>query len=553
MPRKTILTVDCGASHAACGRFVRRADGRWEAAAVGVERFVAPPGDQARWLELTEQAVRTLLGKLRCGGPALVAVPGHMVLVKFVRTPAVAAAKREDVARFEAAQNIPHPLDEVAWSSTEVADDGTELELMLVAARTEAMEALCAGLERAGLAVREAEPGCVALWRAWRLNYADAAQPDLIVDVGAQSTHLLFAGKERHYFRTLMLGGNAVTQAVAEVLGVGFAQAEAVKLRVSQGRDASAAERSAVGRAATEFLERLQMEVTRSRLGYARQSGSVQPGRVLLAGGGAQLPGAGESLAQALGLPVEKYDAWRGLPPADKVHRDGIAAAERDDVPAIPLGLAAAGVGDGATRISLLPPQRRAARSFERRSRRWLAAAGLLILALLPPLAVTHMQHTQAVAQLRKLDRELKPLRAYQRENDAGLRRLDELTARNKELRGLVQSRGHWVEFFSALQEQLGQVGDVWFDRLQLPLAASGGGPAPAGPVELRMQLQGRMLTGGSDATTADAAQARIKALLGRLEHVPFVRAVKDVRYDERVPGLLNFDVTLVLNPGQPL
>ena len=284
-----ILAVDIGAGHVACGVFTAGATGRLVLQQFALEPHSSDPSQEGRWsLEIT-QSLGAVATRNRLAGPCSLAVPGHLALTKFIKTPSVAKEKRRKMVEFEAAENIPHPLNEVVWDHVVVADDGFDHEVMLSAVKFDAMQTLCTACDAAGFPVERALPSGMALQHAFRYNYPDVTDSVILVNVGARSTQLLFSESDRYFVRSLAIGGNAVTQAVAEELRIDFNSAETLKIQVLAGKSdlpAASPARAAVHRASATFAARLQLEIMRSTVNHRRQSGANAPVAVYLTGGG---------------------------------------------------------------------------------------------------------------------------------------------------------------------------------------------------------------------------------------------------------------------------
>ena len=147
-----ILAVDLGAGHVASGIFGVGATGRLVLQRFAQERLDADPAHEGRWTEHTAQALGALAGREKLAGACSLAVPGHLALTKFIKTPALDPAKRKQSLAFEASQHIPYPLGEVVWDHVIIADDSFDLEVMLAAVKVDALEALCAAVDAAGSA-----------------------------------------------------------------------------------------------------------------------------------------------------------------------------------------------------------------------------------------------------------------------------------------------------------------------------------------------------------------------------------------------------------------
>ena len=164
---------------------------------------------------------------------------------------------------------------------------------------------------------------------------------EAIVDVGAKVTNIVIHqnGVPR-FVRILLMGGDNITDAVSERLGVPFEQAVGVKqqLGMSPVRGEIASEHPAarvIEASATSFVE----EVRGSLDYYLAQPASVPLQRVVLSGGGARLTGLAQRLAAASRLPVQPGAAMAAL----RVGKTGLSPDQLSYVEpqiAVPVGLA---------------------------------------------------------------------------------------------------------------------------------------------------------------------------------------------------------------------
>ncbi|MBL9211790.1 MAG: pilus assembly protein PilM, partial [Opitutaceae bacterium] len=311
-----VLAVDIGAGHVACGAFTVGASGRLVLQQFALELHSSDPSHESRWAVEIAQSLGAVSSRRKLAGAAAIAVPGHLALTKFIKTPSIAKEKRGKIIAFEAAENIPYPLEDVVWDHVVVADDGFDLEVMLAASKFDAMQSLCGAADAAGFPVERATPASLALCRAFRYNYPQVLESVIVVNVGARTTNLLFLEGDRFYVRTLALAGNAVTQAVAEELRIDFASDETLKIQVLSGKSdlpPASPSRAAVQRAAAAFVTKLQVEIMRSAVNHRRQSGSGAPVAVYLTGGGSLIEELPALLAERLKLPVERYASLRNV------------------------------------------------------------------------------------------------------------------------------------------------------------------------------------------------------------------------------------------------
>lgn len=522
-----------------------------------VEPLDPNPAFEATWLESAASAMEALSARSPASGPATIAVPGHLALTKFVKTPAIEQSKRGKIIQFEATQNIPYPLDEVVWDHVVVSDDGMDLEVMLMAVKTEAVDGLCNAAAASGLPPVHALPAALALRQAYLLNYPERTDSALLVDVGARSTHLVFVEPGRFFLRTLPLAGNSVTAAIAEAAGLEFPAAETLKREVLGGRselpEASPA-RTAVVQAAENFTTRLHLEIARSMANLRRQSAAAAPVAVMLTGGGASFGRVAAGLGEKLKLPVETFDPLR------RVELMAGAAAARAPEHATRLAVAvgaAAGIAlqEAAITATLLPPALGAAIADRRRRPALVGAAALAMLALLPPIWHYHRRALAAQAEIAAIDEQLRPLRSLQSRNAANLDEIERVKKQVEALHGLTETKSNWIDFFTDLQGRLVAVEDVWLEKLAVLRAPPVDHAAPdAKAPALRLTLSGRLLDKNNPVSkVSEQSTVRVRRLLEKFKESRFIADVEDERFDNSQPGILRFDFTLVVKPENPL
>jgi len=575
-----VLAVDIGAGHVACGVFTAGAAGRLVLQQFAIEPHSSDPSHEARWATEIAQSLGAVSARNKLGGVSALAVPGHLALTKFIKTPSMAKEKRGKIIAFEAAENIPYPLDEVVWDFLVVADDGFDLEVMLTAAKFEAMQTLCTATDSAGFPAERAVPSVVALNHAFRYNYPEVNESVIVINIGARSTNLLFIEGERFYVRTLALAGNSVTQAISEELRIDFPSAETLKVQVLSGHSdlpAASPSRAAVQRAASIFNAKLGLEITRSAINHRRQSGCEAATAIYLTGGGSLINELPAALGEKLKVRAVRYESLRNVDLAANARAAGAEAAS--SALADLVGLATQLVVKKETEASLLPPSVTEAIAFRKRQPFIVAAAALVVVAFLPPIIYFHQVASATLVQVSQVDGNLMPLRQIQTRSEEHLRQIEEAKKQIAAYRGAYETKANWINFFSDLQNRLVKIEDVWLDKLQVvrpqfsepgaeaaPVeaaatpAADGSAPvapvapvAPAGP-PLRLTLSGRLLDVANPQSKVSAqARERVQQLLASFSGSQFIAAVENEKFDNSQNGLLRFDFTLVINPKKTL
>ena len=571
MSSSRVFAVDSGAGHVACGVFTADKGGRLTLEQFALESFNPDATLEDQWNQSVAQSIGPALKREKISGAAAIALPGHLTLTKFVKTPAVEKSKRDKIIQFEAQQNIPYSLDEVVWDKQVVSEDGLDLEVLLGAVKLDVAEGLCAALAEVGAAAEVIAPSALTLFRAFKYNYPDAADSVLVINIGARSTHLLFIDKQRFFVRTIVLAGNTVTQAIAEELKQDFTHAESIKLQVLGGQSdlpESSPSRLAVTNASQGFISRLQLEITRSTVNYRRQYGAEQPACIYVAGGGSLIPDFTTALAEKVKLPVERFDPLR------KVEISGRATAAKgySAVLADLVGLATRLAVPTEAPFNLLPPSIGQAIAFRREQPFYVAAAVLFVAALAVPSLYFHQVVTKAKAAEQDLDTSILPLRSLKTANDNNLAKISEAGKQITGIQGLAESKSNWITFFTDLQTRLVKVEDVWLDKMQVlrpptaeeqkaaadaAAAASPDGSAPAAVPAvppLRLSLSGRLLDRKNpDQRVSQETYTRVKDLLKSFAESQFISAVENETFNSDQPGILSFEFILVVNPKKPL
>ena len=131
-----------------------------------------------------------------------VCAPGFHVFSKFVKLPPVDANKVTQIIQYEAQQNVPFPLAEVVWDYQILGSAaGGELEVLLVAIKSEIVEGLFRVAAQAKLQLQLCDASPAALCNAFRYNYGDLEDCTMLLDIGAKTSNLLFFEKGKRFFR----------------------------------------------------------------------------------------------------------------------------------------------------------------------------------------------------------------------------------------------------------------------------------------------------------------------------------------------------------------
>jgi len=354
------------------------------------EGLIADPSADATRMAQIESAVSEARQALHISKRTKMAavLPSQSVIVRFARLPGTTEQDVHQIIPFEAQQNIPFQLEEVVWDYQIVGQgsDGS-WDVLISAIKTDQLSDTVASLGAAGVSPSSITVAPVALFNAFRYNYPEAYEgATVLIDIGARTTNVLCIEGNRFFSRTIPVGGNSMSAAIAKEIKQDVTLAEHLKIEkgfvglggaYAEPDDATAARISKVIR---NTMTRLHTEVARSISFYRQNQGGAAPARVLLAGGAAQLPYTIEFFNEKLQLPVEYFNALRKV----SVASPALAAIVGEKVHMLGevVGAALQAQGTCEAKINLRPPELVREQDLAARKPFFVMAAALLILAL---------------------------------------------------------------------------------------------------------------------------------------------------------------------------
>lgn len=234
---------------------------------------------------------------------------------------------------------LPVPVAEAVldfYPIAEVDDNGPAVSGLLVAAIKEAVMTNITAARMAGLSPVHVDLIPFALTRVHRMSGVSRGTV-AIVDIGeSTSTVVVLAGGVPEFVRIIPAGGGLLTTALAERLSIAPEGAEQIKRRLGTAGAIVTPEAQAAMETVYEISRELITSV-RNTLSYYT---SARPGRIidriLLSGGGAQLHGFADALAEFTRLPLVAGEPFGGVALARGAAR-GVAS---DRSMTVALGLA---------------------------------------------------------------------------------------------------------------------------------------------------------------------------------------------------------------------
>jgi type IV pilus assembly protein PilM len=409
-----------------------------------------------------------------------VAAAGYQVFSKVVKLPAVDNQKVRQIIHYEAQQNIPYPIEQAVWDFQILGTlPSGEVEVLLVAIKSDVVEGLFRTAEAAGLKLDVVDASPAALCNAFRYNYSDLEGCTLLLDIGAKTTNVLLFEKGKFFARSVNIGSNAITQEFAGEAKLAFGKAEEIKVNegfVGLGgayEEPENEHQAAVSKIARQVFTRLHIQINQTIQFYRGQQGGSAPARVLLAGGGSTMPYTTEFFAEKLNVPVGYFNPFRKIQVQEGLDLQELSKTAHSFGELV--GMALRNVAQCPVELNLIPKSIRAREAFNKRKPFFFATVAS-IAAVIFGYGYFYGEVTKIKREaLAQMQEQLEPMKARAEALDVQLKQVkhtqDELDVYSAYLRdrffwpeALVEMRKLLVKTEENMQASLGRDVGVWIE-----------------------------------------------------------------------------------------
>jgi len=466
-----ILAVDVGASKVVLAEFAVDKNRPPQLARYGIGQLGIDPESDTHSSALLVSTLRELMREHAIRPARLyLSISGQAVFPRYVKLPPVTRDKLLQMVRYEAEQNVPFPINEVVWDYQLLpGESALDNNVMLVAVKVESVTRLtdCMQVSRLEPQVVDAAP--MALYNAVRYNYPDEGGCELVLDIGARSSNLIFVEERRIFSRSVPVAGNAVTQEIAKQLDMSFDEAEELKKAQAQvdlgGNYEGPADEQAerVAKIVRSVMTRLHAEVNRSINFYRSQQEGSPPSRVLLTGGASITPYTDVFFEDKLQVPVEYLNAFQNITVGEEIDTDRI----NGDLHLMGevTGLALRHATSCPIEINLMPPDLVAIKTFRRRQPFFAAAALGVVLGLLAFWGYSRKAQAARDHQLAVVKSDIEALTDVQDRLSTAVADREAIETKVNDIADIIDRRSRWVELLDAIQASL--LDGMWLTGLE--------------------------------------------------------------------------------------
>ncbi len=327
--------------------------------------------------EIVSASIRQFIDRnnVQKTGGLVVSVPGSKSFAKFIKLPPVEPKRIPEMIRYEAVQQIPSDINEVEWDWQIMArKDSPDTEVGIFFVKNEVLDETLFGFTRESMRINLVQMAPMALY-----NYAihDLAVADnqavIVLDMGSENTDLVVCTNSGVWQRSVPIGGNAFTKAIASAFRLDFNKAEKLKRTAPVSKYAKQ-----IFQAMRPVFSDLAAEIQRSLGFYSSSHKRVNFIKVIALGGGMKLPGVTKFLQQTLQIPIVKPDSFEKL----SVAPDVSAARFHENVAdfGVVYGLGLQGLGLAKIETNLLPRSIARSMQWASKAKVFTVAAAVLVL-----------------------------------------------------------------------------------------------------------------------------------------------------------------------------
>jgi type IV pilus assembly protein PilM len=527
---KSFLTVDFGAGSLKVAEFEAN-----EGGVLSLKNFAIKPlgleGSQEATREATIlKALQEVLVEKNFKAKSVnVCAPGFHVFSKFVKLPPVDATKVSQIIQYEAQQNVPFPLAEVVWDYQILGSAvGGELEVLLVAIKSDVVEGLFRVAEQAKLKLNLCDASPAALCNAFRYNYGELEGCSMLLDIGAKTSNLLFFEKDKVFSRSINLGANAITQDFANESKLKFDEADSIKVAegfVSLGgayEEPENPNQAAISKIARQFMTKLHIQVNQTIQFYRGQQGGAVPQRLFLSGGASIMPYTAQFFQEKLNVPVEYFNPFRNVQIDPSVSLEELARVAHGLGEVVGLGLR--NLANCPVEMNLMPDSTLHWQAFNQKKPYFMATVFSLVLVAFAVGFLFQKLAESKEKEITSLDPQVQKRSAKSDQFRRVYSRLKSAQKEADQMATWMQQRYYWGDVLAELRRVLilseddmqkklsaqksGVEVGIWIEQMTTLPALAGGSAftAPATPMaQVTRIMQGNMLPGGGGAAMTDA------------------------------------------------
>lgn len=307
-----------------------------------------PVGAVNRGEVIEQSTVSSVLKRLWSTGGfksknVVIGMGNQRVLARDLTLPRMSQERIREALPYQVQELLPVPVGEAMLDFYPVSegqsDQGPVVNGLLIASIKEAVLGNVRAVEKSGLTTTEVDLIPFALARVL-LRGEQGKGTVAIVDIGASATTIVIAMQGvPQFLRIIPAGGDDLTTTLSQRLEIGLEQADGLKRGIGLRTKVDDPQYQRPMEIINEVTSELLISA-RNTLDYYRESRpEAWVERILLTGGGANLSGLPEALAELTRTPVVQADPYASIAVAKSFNADHLRASQSGILVALGLAL----------------------------------------------------------------------------------------------------------------------------------------------------------------------------------------------------------------------
>src|ERR1044072_321322 len=241
-------------------------------------------------------------------------VSGHSVIVKNIVLPQMSEDELRESFSWHAEEHIPFDISEVNLDYQVTSSSSDALNVLMAACKSDKIANMKQAIQLAGKQPVVIDVDAFALQNCYELNYQPKnGEIVALLNIGAATMNINILNGTRSVFaRDASVGGSQYTSLLQKELGLSFEQAESVKRGMAFPCGVEPRPIEPIIGAVSDVLA-LEVKKTIDFYRATASEGETTVHKILLAGGGSNLPGLPDFLARRFEIPVEVFDPFRQI------------------------------------------------------------------------------------------------------------------------------------------------------------------------------------------------------------------------------------------------
>ncbi|NTV46133.1 MAG: type IV pilus assembly protein PilM [Chlorobiales bacterium] len=271
-------------------------------------------------------------------------ISGNSVIIRKIVLPAMPQEELEDQISWEAEQYIPFEINDVYLDFQILSPDSqdpSKMNVLLVASKKDIINDYVSVFSEAGMQLSVVDVDSFAVQNAFESNH-DFSSEDILalVNIGANVMNInVIKDGITLFTRDVQMGGNLYTEEIQKQIGLSSEDAESGKLLAYESNN------EMIRNVILKVNETITQEIRRSLDFYNSTASDDRISNVFISGGCSKVYHLVDTIAEKIGLPVEKLNPFAKLNYNEKDF-DPEFLEEIAPFMAVPVGLAIRRVGD---------------------------------------------------------------------------------------------------------------------------------------------------------------------------------------------------------------